>query len=149
MDSLLFLMNPILWDTIWRKQDIYIVILIFLWGIFLLFLGRYLRSAKKKVVVKSLKKVPFVFQDPEDPEYERNTLHSLKQILANLYTPNHTESHTVKEIGQYVFDSELIELAKKLETAIYQWTTLTPTERKSHNDAIKICLQKIDTFLAG
>ena len=87
---------------------------------FLLLVGKYLNTRKTKIIVKKPKKEVFHYTKPEDPDYERKTLTELKHVLANLYTPNHTESHTVKEIGQYVFDSELIELAGRLEEVIYQ-----------------------------
>jgi hypothetical protein len=66
-----------------------------------------------------------------------------------LYTPQHTVSHTVTEIGNYLFESDLIKIAHELEEAIYQGVPLNQERREKINEALPRCLSKIDNFFAS
>ena len=78
----------------------------------------------------------------EDDKFEIQTLSELKKIIGYFYTPKHTSAHTVKEIGTYLFDSEIVEVGRKLETSIYTGISLSRKEREDIHTIIKGFLSK-------
>jgi hypothetical protein len=136
MEELFFAVQPIFWEgKIWVYQlSLFVMVCIFIYGTW-----RIIQYKKEHKVVKIWRmSIPeYAPIDPEDSEFALKTLGKLKELIWYFYAPEHSDTHTVREIGKYLFDSSLIETASRLEHAIYTWKKLSNDECKKINITIK------------
>ncbi len=139
MEELFFIVEPIFWEGKLSLSQIIIFVMV---CIFIYWIWWMIRYRRTRAVVKTWSKsIPeYIPIDPKDREFALKTLGKLKELIGYFYAPEHSDSHTVKEIGKYLFDSSLIETANRLEYSIYTWKPLRNEECKEINNTIEVFL---------
>ena len=109
MEGLFFAVHPIWWEgKISIFQGIIFGIVccsIFCVGWLVNYLASHRRIKPKKTALPE-----YTIIDPEDTEFAPKTLKQLKGFIALISTPEHSDAHTVREIGKYLFDSPIMEV---------------------------------------
>ncbi|MBP9780059.1 hypothetical protein KBD33_05570 [Candidatus Gracilibacteria bacterium] len=77
--------------------------------------------------------IQYSFPNIDDIHFEAKLLSELKKYVKQIAFPEHSDAHTVTEIGTYLFNSEILETGLKLEKSIY---TGIPLEKKDRNAII-------------
>lgn len=136
MEGLLFAVKPIWWEgkITLLQVCIFVIVCLFIVIVHSLFYT-YIIQKKKKNEGTNLP--IFNLINPRENNFELKTLTELKKLIWYYYAPNHSDAHTVSEIGKYLFDSQLIETAQKLEVAIYKNEKLSEDERNIINISIQ------------
>ncbi len=129
MDSLLFLVSPIWWNTETILSSLIIASTIAMTVI----VYRFIRAIKPSI---QNQEEDFVFTAEEDADWEEKTLTRLKTHLMQYYSPAHTPAHTAEEICQYVTHPEMIATLTRLEHAEYSKEKITREERNTINTTI-------------
>lgn len=145
MEEFLFLVHPIWWEGKILTTDIILFLCI---GIFWYYFGKYISNRLNDREKQPIKKRPiFHPRDIQSASYESDTLKELKWMIEFFYNPKNTSSHTVKEIGTYLFESDILKIANILESSIYQWIPLRADIRREINTSIERFCTKTSDFL--
>lgn len=107
------------------------VISLFFVAVVAFFLFRQPRSVKPKK--SPLPSVPIV----TDAHFEEKLARYIRAKLATKYSPEHTSSHTVKEIESYGAGDTLLTLLTRLEEIEYTSKTLSESERQGMLKTLK------------
>lgn len=141
MEELFFAVKPIWWEGKIALSELYLVLFLCIFFSLIIFLIRKPRKARETKNMNP--NFPHMtYCDPKEREFALKTLDSLKSIIGYFYTPEKTHAHTVHEIGTYLFDSEIMTLASKLEASIYLGKPLEERECHDINTQIQVFIEK-------
>ncbi len=141
MEELFFRVSPIFWEG---KIPLYEVSLVGFLCILIFLLVWLLQRPRRATHVQESPKTwrePSFFTS-DDREYALKTLAELKRMIEYFYIPQKTHAHTIHEIWTYLFDSNIMEIWRRLEESIYLSKPLTKEASEEINKKIRLFIEK-------
>lgn len=129
MESYLFLVSPIWWDSSTTAISLLIASMIGMTYV----VYRFIKTMRP---ITGEREVDFIFTSEQDTHWEEKTLERIKNYLIEVYRPSKTTSHTVEEMKHYITNQEFITLLNQIESAEYSKRKIPLEERKNINTDI-------------